>query len=63
MRTRLPERQIAAQHRHTRRAKVLRQRLQERRLAIRACPVRQHKTVCISTRSPMQKPPHGRIHY
>ena len=37
---RLPERQIAAEDGHTRRAKSLRKCLQQERLAIRARPVR-----------------------
>ena len=61
VRPRLAERQIASQHRHARCTECLRQRSQQRRLAVGPGAVCQHQAIRDSTSRPMQKPPHPRI--
>ena len=61
VRSRLPERQIASQHRDSCRTKCLSQRPQQRSLAVGSGAVCQHKASRINTSSTMQKPPHRRV--
>ena len=56
MRTRLAERQVAAEHRQARRAEGIRQRNQQRSVAVRSCAVRKYESVPVRIVWTMQEP-------
>ena len=61
MRPGLTKRQIAAQHSETRGAERIRQRNQQRRLAIGSSAVRENQAARFGVRGAVQKPPNWRV--
>ena len=57
----LPERKVTSQHYHSRMAKRVRQRDQQRRLTVGTCAVRQDKGIALGCLGYMQKPSHRRV--